>query len=175
MSKKLILIGVIVIAFGLALLLKHELFPENDNTPSPDLMNTLPVVSAVPHSADEVLDETRESEPTIDAETESLFWSVEWRERESLSQVEYPRTYSELRELAEAGDVEATRRLAALLRSCRKAVLPITEAEISAIVAEMRATYSYPMLRDGKFEFIPSATGELSHKMSAAEFESFID
>ena len=39
----------------------------------------------------------------------------------------------------------------------------------------MRATYSYPMLRDGKFEFIPSAAGELSHRMSAAEFEWFID
>lgn len=167
MRKKLILIGAIVIASGLALLLKHAPFQENDNTSSPVAMNALPAV--------EVLDETRESELTIDAETESLFSSVEWRARDSLNQVEYPRTYAELRELAEAGDVEATRRLAALLRSCRKAVLPITEAEISAIVAEMRATYSYPILRDGRFEFIPSAAGELSHRMSAAEFESFID
>ncbi len=39
----------------------------------------------------------------------------------------------------------------------------------------MRATYSYPMLRDGKFEFLVSATGELSHKMSAAEFNEFLD
>ncbi len=175
MSKKLILIGVIVIASGLALLLKYALFPENDNTPSPDVTNTPPVVSTVPHSAHEMPGETRKSEPTIDAETEDLLSSVEWRDRDSLNQVEYPRTYAELRELAEAGDVEATHRLAALLQSCRKAVLPITEAEISAIVAEMRATYSYPMLRDGKFEFIPSAAGELSHKMSAAEFEAFIE
>lgn len=175
MSKKAILFGVVLIGSGLALLLEHGPFLENDDTPSPDAMNTPPVVSTVPHSADEMLDETGKSEATIDAETEDLFSSVEWRDRESLSQDEYPRTYAELRELAEAGDVEATRRLAALLRSCRKAVLPITEAEISAIVAEMRATYSYPMLRDGKFEFILSAAGELSHRMSAAEFEWFID
>lgn len=109
------------------------------------------------------------------SDKDGLFASVEWRDRESLSQDEYPRTYAELRELAEAGDVEATRRLAALLRSCRRAVLPMSEAEISAVVAEMRATYSYPMLRDGKFEFLPSAAGELSHRMSAAEFEWFID
>lgn len=166
---------VVLIGSGLALLLEHGPFLKDDDTPSPDSMTTPPVVSTAPHSADDMLDETGESEATIDAETEDLFSSVEWRDRESLSQDEYPRTYAELRVLAEAGDVEATRRLAALLRSCRKAVLPITEAEISTFVAEMRTTYSYPMLRDGKFELIPSAVGELSHKMSAAEFERFID
>jgi hypothetical protein len=175
MSKKAILFVVILIGSGLVLLLEYGPFLKNDDTPSPDAMITLPAVSTAPHSADEMLDETVKSEATIDAETEDLFSSVEWRDRESLSQDEYPRTYAELRALAEEGDVEATRRLAELLRICRPAVLPITEAEISAIVAEMRATYSYPMLRDGKFEFLVSATGELSHKMSAAEFNEFLD
>ncbi len=110
------------------------------------------------------------------SDNNGLFATVEWRNRGSLSHDEYPRTYAELRALAEAGDVEATRRLTELLRSCRRAALPMSEAEISEIVAEMRATYSYPMLRDGKFEFLPSATGELSHKIpSPAEFESFVD
>jgi hypothetical protein len=77
--------------------------------------------------------------------------------------------------MAEEGDVEATRRLTNLLRICRHAALPISEAEISEIVLEMRATYSYPTLSDGKFEFLPSAAGELSHKVSPAEFDSFID
>ncbi len=109
------------------------------------------------------------------SDKDGLFAMVEWRNRGSLSHDEYPQTYAELRALAEEGDVEATRRLTALLRSCRRAALPMSEAELSEIVAEMRATYSYPMLRDGKFEFLLSATGELSHKMSPAEFESFID
>ena len=104
-----------------------------------------------------------------------LFAMVEWRNRGSLSHDEYPRTYSELRTLSEDGDVEATRRLTRLLRGCRRAALPMSEAELSEIVAEMRATYSYPMLRDGKFEFLPSAAGELSHKMSPAEFDMFIN
>lgn len=109
------------------------------------------------------------------SDKDGLFAMVEWRNRGSLRHDEYPQTYAELRALAEEGDVEATRRLTGLLRKCRRAAIPMSEAEISEIVAEMRATYSYPMLRDGKFEFPPSATGELSHKMSPAEFESFID
>lgn len=175
MSKRAILFVLVLIGSGLVLLLEQRPFLNNDDSPSPDAIVKLPAVSTTPHSADEVVDEMGESEATIDAVTEGLFSSVEWRDRESVSQDEYPRTYAELRALAEEGDVEATRRLAALLRICRPAVLPITEAEISAIVAEMRATYSYPMLRDGKFEFLVSATGELSHKMSAAEFNEFLD
>ncbi len=178
MSKKVILFGVVLIGSGLALLLDREPFLEGDDTPmqpSPAPINAPPVVSTVPKRADKIPDETRESEPIFDTATEDLFSSVEWRDSENQSNEEYPRTYAALRDLAESGDVDATRHLAALLRSCRKAVLPITEAELSAIVAEMRATYSYPMLRDGKFEFLPSAAGELSHKMSAAEFEEFID
>ena len=175
MSKKVILFGVILIGAGLALLLKYGPSLETDGTPPPDAMDTLPVVSTVQQSADESPNQTRNSEPTIDAEKEGLFSSVEWRDRESLSQDDYPTTYGELRELAEAGDVEATRRLAARLRTCRNAVLPITEEEISAVVAEMRATYSLPLLRDGKFEFLPEATGGLGYRMSSAELESFID
>ena len=178
MSKKAVLFGVVLIGSGLALLLERGPFLEDDDTPlqpSPDAINTPPVVSTVPQSADELPDETRESEPIIDAETEDLFSSVEWRNRGRLSHDEYPQTYAELRELAEAGDVEATRRLTTLLRSCRRAALPMSDAEIADVIAEMRATYSYPMLRDGKFEFVLSATGELSHKMSPTEFESFVD
>lgn len=175
MSKKVILFGVVLIGAGLTLLLEYGPFLETDGTPPPDAMNMPPFVSTVQQSADESLKETRKPEPTIDAEKEGLFSSVEWRDRESLNQDDYPATYGELRELAEAGDVEATRRLAARLQTCRNAVLPITEEEISAVVAEMRATYSLPLLRDGKFEFLPEATGRLGHRMSAAELESFID
>ena len=104
-----------------------------------------------------------------------LFAMVEWRNRGRLSHDEYPKTYDELRDRAEEGDIEATRRLAGLLRGCRFAALPMPEAEIAEIVAKMRETYSYPMLRNGKFEFVLSATGELSHKMSPAEFDAFIE
>ena len=55
-----------------------------------------------------------------------LFAMVEWRNRGRLSHDEYPRTYDELRALAEAGDVEATRRLAARLRvpTCFLSTIP---------------------------------------------------
>ena len=178
MSKKAVLFGVILIGSGLALLLERRPFSEGENAslpPSPAAKNTPSAESTIPKGADKLPDETRESELIIDAESEGLFSSVEWRDSESPGHDEYPRTYAGLRALAEAGDVEATRRLAARLRTCRRAVLPISEAEISTIVAEMRATYSFPMLRDGKFEFLLEATGELSHKISATEFESFID
>lgn len=109
------------------------------------------------------------------SDTEGLFATVEWRNRESLSNDDYPKSYAELRVLAEEGDVEATRHLTRLLQSCQRAVLPMSEAEVLETVAEIRLTYSYPLLRDGKFEFLPSAAGELSHKMSSAEFERFVD
>jgi len=178
MSKKAVLFGVVLLGSGLALLLEHGPFLVDDDIslqPSPDTIDTPPMISTVPQSTDELPDEAGELEPTIGAETKGLFSSVEWRNRGNLSHDEYPQTYAELRTLAEEGDVEATRRLTALLRSCSRAAIPMSEAELSEIVAEMRATYSYPMLRDGKFEFLPSATGELSHKMSPAEFDSFID
>jgi hypothetical protein len=175
MSKKAILFGAVLIGVALALMLEFRPFLETDGAPPPDAMNTPPVVLTVQESVDESPSETRKSEPAIDVEEEGLFSSVEWRDSESPSQGDYPRTYGELRELAEAGDVEATRRLAVRLQTCRNAVLPITEEEISAVASEMRATYSLPLLRDGRFEFLPEATGGLGHRMSAAELESFID
>ena len=54
---------------------------------------------------------------------DGLFATVEWRNRGSLSRDEYPQSYAELRVLAEAGDVEATRRLTEMLRGCRRAFL----------------------------------------------------
>ncbi len=159
------------LVIGLAIALYLQFFANSD--PQVDERRETTAISEAPESL------ARDELPTLSRNTYSdkdgLFAMVEWRNRGRLSYDEYPQTYAGLRVLAEEGDVEATRRLTVLLRSCRHAALPMPEAEISEIVAEMQATYSYPMLRDGKFEFLLSATGELSHKMSSAEFESFID
>jgi len=105
-----------------------------------------------------------------------LFATAEWRNRRGLSDEVYPRTYAELRALAEKGDVEATRRLVGLVSSCEHAALPMSEAELSEIVAEMRASYTLPKLTDGQFEFLSETTGQLTNYFeSASEFDSFVD
>lgn len=110
------------------------------------------------------------------SDDDGLFASVEWRNRWPGDIQVYPRTYAELRALAEKGDVEAMRRLAGLLNTCKNAALPMSEAELSVIVAEMRATYSLPKLSEGRFEFLPEATGKLGNLFSSeAEFNSFVD
>lgn len=110
------------------------------------------------------------------SDDDGLFASVEWRNQWSGDIQLYPRTYSELRALAEKGDVEAMRRLVGLLNKCEYAALPMSEAELSVIVAEMRASYSLPRLSEGRFEFLPEATGQLGNLFgSEAEFNSFVD
>ena len=107
---------------------------------------------------------------------DGLFASVDWRNRWPGEIQLYPRTYSELRALAEKGDVEALRRLVGLLNQCEYAALPMSDAELSVMVAEMRATYSLPNLREGRLEFLPETTGRLGNLFgSEAEFNSFVD
>lgn len=107
---------------------------------------------------------------------DGLFATVEWRDRWEENQDEYPQTYAELRELAEQGDPAATRRLVGLLTSCKHAALPPSDAELEEIVAQMRTSYSLPVLTDGRFEFHPDATGDLANFFeSGEELTAFID
>jgi len=146
---------------------------EPQDPPKSESVTMGPTVHDAPR--DTAPDELLTSVPGTVTDNEGLFAAAVWRNRGNLPDEAYPQTYEGLRALAEAGDLEALRRLAALLSGCGRAALPMSEAEISEIVAEMQTTYSYPLLRDGKFEFLLPATGELSHKMSPEQFETFLD
>lgn len=123
-----------------------------------------------------VADESPDFPLSTRAEDQNLFSAVEWRNRPGQRLETYPRTYSELRTLAEQGDAEATRRLIRLLESCQHAALPVSDEELSAIVTKIRESYSLPTLRNGKFEFLPETTGDLGNLFgSAEELDSFID
>ena len=88
MSKKTILFGVILIGSGLALLLEHRPFLEDEDTtlpPSPAAKNTRSAESTRPKGADKLPDETRESELIFGTDAEGPFSSVELRDSESPS------------------------------------------------------------------------------------------
>ena len=122
------------------------------------------------------LDESPDPPLSASAGNNGLFSSVEWRNRSGQSPETYPRTYSELRALAEQGDAEATRRLIGLLEGCQYAALPLSDDELSAIVTRIRESYSMPTLRGGQFEFLPETTGDLGYLFgSAEELDAFVD
>ena len=121
-------------------------------------------------------DESTWAQSSYSPKDDRLFSSVEWRDRWEENREAYPKTYAELRKLEEQGDAGATRRLVGLLRSCQHAALPVSDAELDEIVAQMRTSYSLPSLTDGRFEFLPETTGDLGNRFeSSAELDAFID
>lgn len=171
--KNRITTTIAVLAAVLGIALSIQLISEPKSTGSDRRVDEIAVAPAA-H------EQSASDEPTLlqpsDSSDDGLFSSVEWRDRWEENLEAYPRTYAELRELAEQGDAGATRRLVGLLSSCQHATLPVSDTELDEIVAQMRTSYSLPTLTDGRLEFLPETTGDLANLFeSRAELDAFID
>jgi len=173
-KRKILLITLAAITVVLAFALHLRFIANPESVPLDPQVDERAVATDLAGSL--AIDELPARRLSASSDDDGLFASVEWRNQWSGDIQLYPRTYSELRALAEKGDVEAMRRLVGFLNKCEYAALPMSEAELSVIVAEMRASYSLPKLSEGRFEFLPEATGQLGNLFgSEAEFNSFVD
>jgi hypothetical protein len=175
MDKRKILIATLSVAAAvLAFVLRPQFIANTELVPlDPQVDENAVAIDLVGNLA---IDEIPARQSAASSDDDGLFASVNWRNRWSGDIQLYPRTFLELRALAENGDVEAMRRLVGLLQMCENAALPMSEAELSAVITEMRASYSLPKLSDGRFEFPPESAGQLGNLFSSeAEFNSFVD
>jgi hypothetical protein len=175
MDKRKILIATLTaITVVLAFVLRPQFIANTELVPLDPQVDENAV--AIDQAGSLAIDELPARQLDASSDDDGLFASVDWRNRWSGDIQLYPRTFLELHALAENGDVEAMRRLVGLLQKCENAALPMSEAELSVVVAEMRASYSLPKLSEGRFEFLPEAAGQLGNLFSSeAEFNSFVD
>ncbi len=141
----------IVIVFGLALGVYFLRTPEQDRFGVQDAGGQ-PQAAENTDQSDEAADNLETDGLNRDSGYASpASIAINWRPRpeSALRWKDYPKTYDELRALAEAGDGHAAAMLARLLRECNFVGPPKTDAEIDAAIEEMRRTHKVTWYRDG--------------------------